>query len=119
MIIYYLESEGLTTACQCMAIFILPCSTWARILPHPVHMTHGPGGCLGPTSQWRLPAGRFGGVDWGVWGLRVRVNRRARSAPLSLSGRAHITAVIMWSCLPHHTPTAFISPSILFSFYSN
>jgi len=83
--------------------FYTPCSNWARILPHPFHMTHGPGGCPGPTSQWRLRAGRFGGVDWGVWGLRVRVNRRARSAPLSLSGRAHITAVVMWSCLPHHT----------------
>ena len=64
----------------------------------------------GPTNQWRLPVGRFGGVGLGRVGMGVRVNRRARSAPLSLSGRAHITAVIMWSCLPLHTPTtAFIS----------
>lgn len=77
--------------------------------PHPTRMTRGPGRRRGPTNQWRHPVGRFGGVVLGRVGMGVRVNRRARSAPLSLSGRAHITAVIMWSCLPLHTPTAFIS----------
>jgi hypothetical protein len=82
-------------------------------------MTCGPGMRRCPTNQWRVPVGRFGGVGLrGVWGWGVRVNRRARSAPLSLSGRAHITAVIMWSCLPLHTPTtAFISLFVFFCLF--
>lgn len=86
--------------------------------PHPLHMTHGPSECLAPTSQWRLPAGRFGWVDLGVWGLRVRVNRRARSAPLSLACGAHITAVIMWPCLPPHPLNCFYFCLSIFCFLS-
>lgn len=49
----------------------------------------------------------------------VRVNRRARSAPLSLSGRAHITAVIMWSCLPPPLTPTTTPLIIIFLFFSN
>ena len=72
--------------------------------PHPARMTSGPRNAVTPQTSGVFLWVALVGLVWGRVGMGVRVNRRARSAPLSLSGRAHITAVIMWSCLPLHTP---------------
>ena len=68
MSIYYLESEGLTTTCQCMAIFIPPCSTRARILTHPVRMTRGLQNFVAPQTSGVFLWVALVGLVWGVWG---------------------------------------------------
>jgi hypothetical protein len=69
MSIYYLESEGLTTTCQCMAIFIPPMfhsgthptppcphDLWARNAPLP----HKPVACSCGSLWWGWFEGRVG-----------------------------------------------------------
>jgi hypothetical protein len=63
--------------------------TWVRYMLRPRKLVVGSCGLL---EQFDLLS-----VDEGS-----ALIGQARSAPLSLSGRAHITAVTMWSCLPLH-----------------
>jgi len=69
MSIYYLESEGLTITCQCMAIFIPPMfRPGTHPNPHPARMTSGPRNAVTPQTSGVFLWVALVGLVWGVWG---------------------------------------------------
>lgn len=99
MAIYYLEREGLTHNMPMYGHFYTPPpspGTRGFSNRNAWHMGQAKSRAHSSVASACGAPRRFRLGEW-WWG--VRVNRQARSAPLSLSARAHSTAVIMWSCL--------------------